>query len=567
MTVRTGAELLAMAMANESIDVVFGLPCPELDPLLAVLDDHGIRLIPVRHEAAAVHMAEGYYKSTGRVAAVLGNPGPGSANLLPGVLTALHEGTPVLVLTAQHRLEVVYPSTPATFQGQDQVGLFAPTVKWNAPVLDGLRIPELTQMAFREMWNGRPGPVHLDVPAPVLAATVETTEAPIRPPGTYRADPARASNEALDAAAELLANAQRPVIFAGTGVERGDACGQLQTLAEVLRCPVITSQAGRGAMRNDHPQALISAAHGADLARREADVILVVGSRVGNLDTPYDKYWGTPTTKQVIQIDLDPRHIGVTRPVDLAIISDAAYALGAIAARLQHHDASRIDPTDLERYRATAAQQQLELAGPILEWPGPGIHPAHAMGIIGAHFGSDAIYAVDGGNTAVWAYLLLPPSEPRSYLSILELGMLGTGIPSAIGAKLGSPDRTIVCVTGDGAAGFNIMELKTAAREQLSFVTVVFAEGSWTMEEPSQLDRYQRTFGTAQGDIRWDLLAVSLGCYGELVEQLEDLDGALGRAHAHPGPSVICLRTDLDANRALPPGIRERFDEAYTGPT
>jgi len=227
MTVHTGAELLAMAMANESIDVVFGLPCPELDPLLAVLDDHGIRLIPVRHEAAAVHMAEGYYKSTGRVAAVLGNPGPGSANLLPGVLTALHEGTPVLVLTAQHRLGVVYPSTPATFQGQDQVGLFAPTVKWNAPVLDGLRIPELTQMAFREMWNGRPGPVHLDIPAPVLAATVETIEAPIRPPDTYRADPARASNEALDAAVELLAGARRPVIFAGTGVERGDACGQL----------------------------------------------------------------------------------------------------------------------------------------------------------------------------------------------------------------------------------------------------------------------------------------------------------------------------------------------------
>jgi len=295
--------------------------------------------------------------------------------------------------------------------------------------------------------------------------------------------------------------------------------------------------------------------------------MLVVGSRVGNLDTPYDKYWGTPTTKQVIQIDLDPRHIGVTRPVDLAIISDAAYALGAIAARLQHHDASLIDPSDLERYRATAAQQQLELAGPILEWPGPGIHPAHAMGIIGAHFGSDAIYAVDGGNTAVWAYLFLPPSDPRSYLSILELGMLGTGIPSAIGARLGSPDRTIVCVTGDGAAGFNIMELATAAREQLSFVTIVFAEGSWTMEEPSQLDRYQRTFGTAQGDIRWDLLAISLGCHGELVEQLEDLDGALGRAHTHPGPSVICLRTDLDANRALPPGIRERFDEAYTGPT
>lgn len=135
-------------------------------------------------------------------------------------------------------------------------------------------------------------------------------------------------------------------------------------------------------------------------------------------------------------------------------------------------------------------------------------------------FGADAVYTVDGGNTSLWAYSALPPTRPRSYHSILELGMLGTGIPSAIGAKLGAPDRDVVCVTGDGAAGFNIMEMQTAAREGIDITVIVFAEGSWTMEEPNELQLYGTTFGTAQGEIRWDTVAQGLGCHGEYVERL-----------------------------------------------
>ena len=157
----TGGALLARALQVEGVSVVFGLPSPEVDPLLAALDDVGIRLVPVRHEAAGVHMAEGLYKTTGKLAAVLGNPGPGSANLVPGVLTALHEGVPVLVLSAQHRMGVVYPTPPSTFQGQDQLDLFRPVVKWGGPIFEWGRIPEVVRLACREMWNGRPGPVHL----------------------------------------------------------------------------------------------------------------------------------------------------------------------------------------------------------------------------------------------------------------------------------------------------------------------------------------------------------------------------------------------------------------------
>ena len=164
----SGGELLVRCLANEGVQLVFGLPCPELDPILVALDEHRIRFVPVRHEAAAVHMAEGVYKTSGRVAVVMGNPGPGSANLLPGVITARHEGVPVLVVTAQHRLGIVYPSPPSTFQGQDQLDVFKPVVKWGGPILTWDRIVEVVRLAFREMWVGRPGPVHVEIPNPVL---------------------------------------------------------------------------------------------------------------------------------------------------------------------------------------------------------------------------------------------------------------------------------------------------------------------------------------------------------------------------------------------------------------
>jgi len=562
----SGGELLARALAAEGIEFLFGLPSPESDPLLSQLEAHGIRLVPVRHEAAGVHMAEGLYKTTGRASAVLGNPGPGSANLLPGVITARHEGVPVLVLTSQHRLGIAYPSPPSTFQGQDQLDVFRPTVKWGGPILEWVRIPEVLRLAFREMWNGRPGPVHVELPAPILYAMGDDETAPVIPPARYRGTGPHACGAQLDEAAALLAGAERPVVIAGTGVDRADANDALLQIVDLLGCPVMTSMAGRATVRSNHPNYVFGFSTAGDEVRSEADVLLIAGSRVGNLDLPYDKYWGDPSGQSVIQIDVDPRHLGVTRPLSLGILGDARGALEGIAERLRAMDLPVRDGGDLARYRALDEKVRMVQATPILEWAGPGIHPAHAVGVIGAVFGPDAVYTVDGGNTSLWAYSVLPPTRPRSYHSILELGMLGTGIPSAIGAKLGAPEREVVCITGDGAAGFNIMEMQSAAREQLAITTIVFAEGSWTMEEPNELALYGRTFGTAQGEVRWDLVAQGLGCHSEYVERIEDLEPALRRAQEYEGPSLICVRTDHDANLAVPEDMMARFFEVYSGP-
>ena len=567
MTEITGGELFARGLQAEGIEFLFGLPSPEIDPLFAVLEEHGIRLVPIRHEAAAAHMAEGLYKTTGKVAAVLGNPGPGSANLLPGVVTALHEGVPLLAITSQHRLGLVYPSSPTTFQGQDQLDLFRPAVKWGGPVFEWGRIPQVVEFAFREMWNGRPGPVHIELPAPILYETGDAETVRIRPPHTYRAPAPRASAAQLDTAAALLAAAERPVVIAGSGIDRGGANQILIELVELLDCPVITTMAGRSAVRRDHPNYVFGFGPAGDLARKEADVLLVAGSRMGNLDTPFDKYWGDPAAQRLIQIDIDPRNMGVSRSLAVGIVGEVRDALEGLTDRLRTMSLASRDGGNLARYRALDEQVRLEAAKPIVEWQGPGIHPAHAIGAVGAVFGENAIYTVDGGNTSLWAHSVLPPTRPRSYHSILELGMLGTGIPSAIGAKLGAPDREVVCVTGDGAAGFNIMEMQTAAREGLPITTVVMAEGTWTMEEPNELARYGKTFGTKQGEIRWDLVAQGLGCHGEYVDRIEGLDAALRRAQAYDGPSLVCVRSDHDANLAIPAAMVNRFFEVYLGPS
>ncbi|HEY2775631.1 MAG TPA: thiamine pyrophosphate-binding protein [Candidatus Binatia bacterium] len=562
----TGGEVLVRCLANEGIRFVFGLPCPEVDPILASLDAHDIRLVPIRHEAAAVHMAEGLYKTTGQVAAVLGNPGPGSANLLPGVITARHEGVPVVVITAQHRLGIVYPSPPSTFQGQDQLDVFRPAVKWGAPIFDVTRIAEITALAFREMWLGRPGPVQLEIPAPVLYSVIDDAKVRIAAPSAYRVAAPRAADADLREAATLLASARHPLMVVGSGVDRAGANAAVAQLAEILGCPVISTMAGRSAFPADHPRRLHGYGPGADLARCEADVVLALGTRLGNLDVPYDKYWGDGAAQKLVHIDVDARNMGVTRPLTLGIVADLATAAPRLAALLGESGAKASNPRDVERYCEAQREWQKPQLEAIAGWNGAGIHPAHAMAVIGEVFGPDAVYVTDGGNTSLWAHGALPATKPRSYHNILELGMLGTGVPSAIGAKLGAPDRDVVCVTGDGAAGFHFMEMQSAAREGLKVTTIVFAEGSWTMEEPNERMLYGRTFGTAMGTVRWDKVGEGLGCESAYVEKLGDLAPALARAKAAVGPSVVCIRSDRDANLMLPQDMILRFMEVYAGP-
>ena len=570
MAKMSGGELLAHCLANENIRFLFALPDDHYDMLLGSLEKYGIRHVAVRHEAAAVHMAEGVYKSSGEVAAVAFGPGPGAANGLPGVITAQFEGTPVFVLTGQLRKGVIYPSSPAVFQGQDQLDLYRPSVKWGGPIFAWERIPEIVRSAFREMWRGRPGPVHVDVSIDIDEESGDREAVSIWPPHGYRAPYPRPAGEDLQAAAALLARARRPLVVAGVGADRSGANAELVEIVELLNCPVVTSWAGRASLPCDHDNYVYGLGKAGDLVKREADVVLVVGSRLGLLDLPTDSHWGDPRDQKIIQIDIDPRSIGVTREVTLPILADAKATLEGLIDLLAgcKRDGKLRGGTsaNLARYRKEAREYWDQEMSVVQEWAGPGIHPAHSIEKVGKVFGSEAIYSLDGGQTAMWGTWFLPPSAPRSYLEADEFGMLGAGIPQAIGAKLANPEREVVCVTGDGAAGFYFMEMQSAVREAAKITTVVHAEGSWTMEEPTQRLLFNgRTIGCQQGPVRWDKVAEGLGCHGEFVEHLEDLEPALERARAAEVAAVVCVKTDHDANLALPQDLDARFAEVYTG--
>jgi acetolactate synthase-1/2/3 large subunit len=422
------------------------------------------------------------------------------------------------------------------------------------------------RIAFREMWTGRPGPIHIEIPAPVMYATGDDSKVRVLTPNEYRAAGPRPSETQLEEAAAMLIGAKHPIVISGGGVDRAGANEALMAVVELLNCPVVSSIAGRSSVPMDHPNFLYGYGTGADLARRESDVILVAGSRMGNLDIPYDKYWGDPAGQKLIQVDIDQRNMGVTRPLALGIVADAKSALEGLVRVLKAKHAQPKNGEDMARYRETAREWREKRFRSVAAWSGPGIHPAHAIQAIGKVFGADSIYVADGGNTSLWSLWFLPSTKPRSFLNILEVGMLGTGIPSAIGAKLGNPAREVVCVSGDGAAGFNFMEMQTAAREGLKVRVIVFAEGSWTMEEPNERRFWGKTFGTEMGTVRWDKVAEGLGCKSFYVERMEDLDAALNGAKTADGPAVICLKTNRDANLAIPGELGMRFGEVYQGP-
>lgn len=564
MATITGGELLLRCLKAEGVERIIALPDLGYDPLVQRLKDYGVRFVVPRHEAAAVHMAEGAYKTSGVIPVVMAGAGPGMANLVSGVICAREEGVPVVVITAQRRAGVVYPARSGVYQGVDQTDIFRPITKWTAVVHAWERIPEIVQKAFRTVTVGRPGPVHIDLPESICYATGDEASVRVLEPARYRSGPPEASDRQMAQVAELLAKATNPLILAGTGVLNSGAWEELIAVVELLGCPVTTSMAARSAVSCRHPNYIFGLGSGAFAARREADVVLVVGSRLGELDLPFAKYWGDIETQQIVQIDIDQQNIGENWPVSLGVVSDARPALATLLRKLRDIGAGKASPENLERYRALDAQWWEENMRSFKDYAGAGIHPAFSVQTAGRVFGEGAINVGDGGNTSLFNGFYTEFTHPRTSLGIFEFGHLGTGIPYAIGAKLANPGREVYVVVGDGAAGFNIMELETALREQVKITVIVHAEESWCMEEIAQIAEFGQAVGCVQSPVRWDKLAEAIGCHGEYVDKAADLEAALCRAKEHALPTLVCVKTDREAN-LIPPGA-DTFMEVYSGP-
>jgi len=558
MTEMTGGELLLKCLRQEGVTVLFGILDGSFNPFLAKLEEYGMRFVNARHEAAAAHMAEAYARIRGEPAVVIGGIGPGAANMVSGVVTAFAEGSPLIAITSQRRRNIIYPDRGGSFQNVDLLGLYRPVTKWSAGVREWRRLPELIRRAYREATCGRPGPVYLEIPEDVSRGTGDPATVDIWPPSQYRAGRAGAGDPALIArAAELLAEAERPVLHAGAGVSWSGAWGEFLALAEHLAAAMTTSLSARGVVPEDHSRYFHPLNRDAlEAARREADVVLVVGGRVGELDNwGRAPSWGDSAVQKVIQVDVEPTSIGLNRPVELGIVGDARAVLAALLAETAKLCTPKIEHDGFAKYHALTQEWREQVAVTLYSEEGQ-INPGRMVQVVREFFPPDAITVMDGGNTSLWTATFNPILAPRSYLYTAKFGHLGTGLPYAIGAKLAAPDRPVYLISGDGAIGFNIQELETARRYDLPITVIVSCDRGWGMERSSQL--FAQIGGMVECDLypetRYDLVAQAFGCYGEKVEDPDQLRPALERATASGKPALLQVMVD-PMNNLAPPGL------------
>ncbi|MDM7999679.1 MAG: thiamine pyrophosphate-binding protein [Dehalococcoidia bacterium] len=559
MATTNGAEILVRCLISEGVKYVFGIPGDQCNPITDAVHrlgrDGGIRFITTRHEQAAAHMADAWARVTGTAGVCLGTVGPGVADLVPGVYAAFADSVPMIVLGAQNQTWRCYPET-GSMQALDQVSLMTPITKACFLVNDVRRMTQLVQMAFRAAVSGRPGPVYLDLPSNVLCEKTEAAQQPILPPPRYRATtPPVADSRLVEQAAEMLAKAQFPLIHTGGGAISSGAWTEVRQLAEHLSAPVTTSLGARGIIPEDHPLCLIPASLGAMKAQAEADVVLLVGGRMGDTDFwGRPPIWGEPDKQRFIQIDVEPQSIALNRPVDLALVGDARATLRAVLDAVKATTGPRKASTQLEAARQ-AQQTWLDNWREGANSNKSPIHPLRLMYEVRRFFPRNAICAQDGGNTSVWSYYMNRVYEPRTFLWAADSGHLGSGVPYAIGAKLARPESPVYCITGDGSFGFNAMEMETARREGLPITVIIADDQAWGMIKGGQKLVYNARYcGVDLTDVRYDKLAEAMGCYGERVTAPDQIRPALKRAADSGLPAVLDVIVDA-AEHMVPPDL------------
>lgn len=552
----TGGEVLKRVLEKEGIRYVFGVPGDQLYPFLNALYDSNIKFVTFHHEANAAHAADGWARVTGELGVVVATVGPGAANLVGGVYPAFAENIPILIITAQNQTFRSYPDH-GSMQALDQLSLFKPITKWNVVINHWNRIVELTERAIRIALSDKPGPVHIDFPTDILHQTGEEDEIQLHEREKYRPIKNPVPDfETLKRVAKMLISAEKPIIHAGGGVIRSRASKELIELAEYLQIPVTTSISGRGCIPEDHPLCLIPHSFGALTAQNEADLVLLIGSKLGDLDFfGRPPLWGDYTTQKFIQIDISAENIALNRPVEIGVIGDAKETLSALLNIIKSECPPR-SPLEKNRYYKDLEKQWIEQFESISMSEQIPIHPLRVIREVRSFYPRNAISVIDGGNTTVWAHYLNRIYEPNTFLSSTagDSGHLGSGVGYAIAAKLAYPDRDVYCITGDGAFSIGMADLETAKRLELQITFIVLNDSSWGMIRAGQTLYYEKRYiGVDFNEIRYDLIAKAMGCYGERVEDPKEIKNALKRAKDSELPAVIDIKIDREA---IPPDFQ-----------
>ncbi len=542
----TGAAAILRVLAAAGITEVFGLASGKLSPLFrAMAEAPGIRFTGVRHEAAAGFMAASHYAATGRMALCLGETGPGGMNLFTGLGGAHANNQAVLAITSSNPMPIMAPIRGA-FSSTDNERLFGCLTKWNATVRDGARVPELLHRAMCAAQEGRPGPVHLDIPTEVLSREWDYDPAELDAPRRHYRPfaPGEPAAAAIAAAAGLLASARRPLLIGGGGAVHAGGAPLLRKLAEIIGAPAITTQMGLGVIASDAPyfigQGGFVGGSAVVRALREADVVLAVGCRFSSfMWTEGPPRWNDHPARQLIQIDIDPQQMGRNMPVTLGLVGDAHATLAQLLPALAGQPLA-IDADWTAGLVAERARYRDELARQI-DAPAAVMHPgALARGVAG-FIGAEDFVTFDGGHTSFWSNEFTPALHPATRFHEPGMAHLGFGLPAAVALARCFPDRRSFCLTGDGAFGFTVQELDTARRYGARVITVVHNNAAWGVIRAAQ-SKSGFEMGTDLGGTDYAAIARGFGCHGERLETPEQLGPAMRRALLAETPAVIAAR-------------------------
>jgi acetolactate synthase-1/2/3 large subunit len=548
--VRNGAEALLDTLVACGVDTLFGYPGGAALPLYDAL--HGeprLRHVLVRHEQAAVHAAEGYARTTGRVGVVLVTSGPGVGNTISGLLDAISDSVPLLCISGQVSTAVI--GTQA-FQESDALGMSRPVTKWNHQVRTPDEVPTMVRRALEIAAAGRPGPVLLDVPKDVqLALPGQGAPMPVpRPLRTHRSPvPPRAC---MQRAADLISTARRPVLYGGGGLINAGpaACEAFTQLVRRLHAPCTLTLMGLGAFPASDPAFLgMLGMHGtleANLAMHEADLVVCVGARFDDRVTgKLDRF--CPHARK-IHIDIDPSSINKVVQVDVPMVGDCAAVLEALLALLpERFEAARLAPwwQRIEGWRAEDCLGFAPRADAIL----PQRLMASLQQAIG-DTGRDTIVSTDVGQHQMWAAQYLRFDRPRRWLTSGGAGTMGYGLPAAIGAQVAHPEALAVCVSGDASVLMNIQELSTAVQHRAAVKLVLCNNGYMGMvrqwQELNHGNRLSHSWNEALPD--FVALAKAFGWGARRVSDPAELPAALAECLASEGPFFLDVQVAAQEN-------------------
>jgi len=545
MAKTTGSDLLIRALRAEGVDTVFGIAGDHILHMLDTMFDAPLRMVDFRHESGAVHAADSYSRILKKGAVMLSTT-PGHANALPALANAIHSEAPVINIAGSAESPNLGRGAMQEF---DQINAVKPITKGAWEVPSSSRIPEYVALAFRTALSGRQGPVHLTIPHDFQMAEVDDAEVARYTPSEYGISSLVLSDpDQIEKAIDLLSTAQRPMIFAGSSAGATAMPSEVRRLVETMRIPFFSEDSARALIPDSHEYSMGLGYQPLNLTVRnvgDADVVLMLGKKLDYTNG----FGGNPPFADDVKfvvVDPSPAQVARARTAAVGIVGD----LGPVITQLADAAAKRkwTERTEwVERLRSAFNEwhESLTRLGK-MESP---MHPMHVSNTLKKFIDDDTHLTFDGGDYCHFLRASIKRDKPYRFHNVSSFGMIGVGLPYALGAQVALPGKKVVVANGDGSLGFNGMEIDTMVRHDLPVKIMVGNNSIWGIDWQIQKGLYGRPVWTDLLPTRYDVMAQGLGAYGEHVTKAEDLENAMKRAFDHHGPALL----NIDIEQVISP--------------